>query len=91
MWDWPALRLLRSIAIVRPTAYAREPRLIHYLLCRVADLDIFERTQKPKYLKQIDHDRDNHDRVQYPRDLRIHGDIGIDQPQKHTNHDQKTY
>jgi hypothetical protein len=56
----------------------------------MADLDVFEGTKEPDNLKQVDHHRNHNNRVQDAFDFAIHGNVGVHEPEKHSDNDQQS-
>jgi hypothetical protein len=73
----------------RPTNLQRARPVIAKLY--VADFDVLKRAQQTEYLQQVNHHRDHDDGVQESRNLGIHRDIGVDEPQQHADDNQEAY
>lgn len=62
------------------------------LICqKMTDLDVFEGPPKPKCPQQVEHNRNDNNRVQDAFDFSIHGDVGVHQPKQHPDDDQNGY
>jgi hypothetical protein len=68
----------------------RLPNITHPLSCAgdMANLDAFEGTKEPENLKQVENHRNHDNRIQDAFDLGIHGDVGIHEPEEHSDNDQ---
>jgi len=51
-------------------------------------LDVVGVIDDPEGVQQPDYHTDNHDDIENILNFAIHGDIGVDQPQQNTNHNQ---
>ena len=51
-------------------------------------MDICEINEKTEHFEQPYNNNDHNNDVQYLFDLAIHRDVGVDQPEKNSNHDQ---